>query len=165
MQHDVTDPVRLFYPESPDDLERLRELLVEYQRALGVDLCFQDFERELASLPGAYAPPAGRLYLCRAGARDAACGALRSVDGTTAEMKRLYVRPSFRGRGLGRLLAQTLIADAAQAGYRRIVLDTLPSMSEAHALYRALGFREIAAYTFNPVPGTRFLGLSLAPAA
>ncbi|HEX7156623.1 MAG TPA: GNAT family N-acetyltransferase [Burkholderiaceae bacterium] len=164
MQHDNADPVRLVHPESPADLERLRELLVEYQRALGVDLCFQDFDRELASLPGAYAPPAGRLYLCRVGAREAGCGALRGVDAATAEMKRLYVRPPFRGRGIGRLLAQTLIADAAQAGYRRIVLDTLPSMSEAHALYEALGFREIAAYTFNPVPGTRFLGLSLAPA-
>jgi GNAT superfamily N-acetyltransferase len=145
-------------------LASVRDLFLEYQRSLDVDLCFQDFAAELAALPGAYAPPAGRLYLGLSNGEPACCVALRRLDAATAEMKRLYVRPAFRGRGYGGVLARTVIADAAATGCARVVLDTLPAMGEAQALYAALGFRDIPAYTFNPVAGTRFMGLALAPA-
>ncbi len=142
-----------------------REMFREYAAQLGVDLCFQDFERELRELPGKYAPPAGRLLLAydlAAGIKKTAgCGALRPIDATLCEMKRLYVRPEFRGRGIGRTLAESLIAAAREIGYAAMHLDTLPSMHEAHKLYNQLGFREIAPYYASPVPGTRFLELNL----
>ncbi len=142
-------------------LPALRELLLEYQSWLGIDLCFQDFEREMAQLPGAYAPPDGRLYLAWAGAELAGCIALRRHDAQAAEMKRLYLRPVFQGQGLGRLMAEHIIADARQIGYRRLLLDTLPIMQSAQALYVKLGFREAEAYVYNPVAGVKYMALTL----
>src|SRR5690349_15762546 len=131
------------------DVEACRELFVEYQGALGVSLCFQDFDRELATLPGAYARPGGRLLLARVAGAPAACAALRPLGERDAEMKRLYVRPQFRGMGLGRALAEIVIDEARAIGYGNVKLDTLPQMAEAQSLYAALGFRDIAPYNDN----------------
>lgn len=145
-----------------EDVSVVRALFEEYQAALGVDLCFQGFDQELAGLPGDYAPPAGRLLLARDGeGRPAGCAALRGVGGEASEMKRLYVVPDYRGIGLGRALAEAVIAEARAIGYRSICLDTLPQMVEAAVLYESLGFREIEPYTANPVAGARFLELEL----
>ena len=146
---------------TPGHVAEARALFREYERSLGIDLCFQGFEQELAGLPGAYAPPRGRLLLSLDGAAPAGCVALRPLADAVCEMKRLYVRPAFRGRRAGRQLAQAVIAEARAIGYARMRLDTLPSMKEALALYRALGFVEIAPYYANPVPGARFLELDL----
>jgi ribosomal protein S18 acetylase RimI-like enzyme len=145
----------------PDDIEAVRGLFVEYQESLGVDLCFQGFDRELEELPGDYVPPMGCLLVARAEEAIVACVALRRLDAEACEMKRLYVRPSQRGLGLGLALAEAVIAAARRSGYRRMRLDTLPSMTEAAALYERLGFQDIEPYTANPVPGARFLQLEL----
>jgi GNAT superfamily N-acetyltransferase len=154
--------------DSEAKIELARELFREYAARLGVDLCFQDFEREIRELPGKYAPPAGRLLIAydfAAGLRKVAgCGALRPIDAAICEMKRLYVRPEFRRCGLGRTLAEGLIASAQEIGYTAMRLDTLPSMHEAHELYRKLGFREIAPYLHNPIAGSFFLELDLSAA-
>ena len=143
------------------DMAPVRELFRAYQRELGVDLGFQDFEQELAGLPGAYAPPRGRLLLARRGAESAGCVAMRPLAGDDCEMKRLYVRPEFRAARLGVLLAERVIAEARALGYRRMCLDTLPGMERAQRMYEALGFRDIAPYRFNPIGGTRYLALVL----
>ena len=143
------------------DMAVVRDLFREYQRELGVDLGFQDFEAELAGLPGAYAPPRGRLLLARRADEVAGCVALRPLADGDCEMKRLYVRNEFRAAKLGLLLAARLIAEARALGYRRMCLDTLPSMARAQRLYESLGFRDIAPYRFNPVPGTRYMELML----
>ena len=145
----------------PGDIETARKLFREYADALGIDLGFQDWERELRDLPGAYAPPRGALFLAEKGAAALGCVALRPLDPPICEMKRLYVRPEGRGLGLGRRLALHVIAEALRLGYARMRLDTLPSMAEAQSLYRDLGFREIPPYRYNPVPGTLFLELDL----
>lgn len=147
--------------DGPDDVGSARELFEEYQTALGVDLGFQRFAAEVAGLPGDYAPPRGRLLLARVDGELAGCIALRPLDDDECEMKRLYVRPSYRATGLGRLLAERLIDEARAIGYRRMCLDTLPSMERAQRLYASLGFHEIPPYRFNPVDGTRYLGLDL----
>jgi len=147
--------------ENEADLAEVRRLFREYQRSVGVDLCFQGFEEELATLPGAYAPPRGRLVLALHEGRPAGCVGLRPLGEADCEMKRLFVRPEFRGLDLGRALAEHLVGEARGLGCRRMLLDTLPSMTAAQALYRRLGFQPIAPYTRNPVPGALFLGLEL----
>jgi putative acetyltransferase len=144
-------------------VQTCRELFIEYQQGLGVSLCFQDFEAELASLPGDYARPRGRMLIARIAGEPAGCVALRPVGPLDAEMKRLYVRPAFRGMGVGRMLAECVIDEARALGYSTLKLDTLPSMSTAHALYEELGFQETPPYNDNPVAGVRFLALELAP--
>lgn len=146
---------------SADQIATARRLFKEYEASLGIELTFQGFAQEVAALPGAYAPPAGRLYLASDGAEPAGCVALRPLSGGLCEMKRLYVRPAARGERLGRRLAETVIREAREIGYARMRLDTLPSMKEAFALYQTLGFREIAPYYENPIAGTRFMELDL----
>ncbi|MFZ4806843.1 MAG: GNAT family N-acetyltransferase [Hyphomicrobiaceae bacterium] len=145
----------------PEDRDSVVDLFREYQRSLGVDLCFQGFDAEVAGLPGSYAPPNGRLILARSAGRPVGCIALRRHDGESGEIKRLYVRPSARGLSLGSRLVAAIVEEARAIGYRRLCLDTLPEMIAAQALYERLGFRPIAAYTFNPVAGARYLGLTL----
>ena len=138
-------------------VEEMRVLFREYAASLPFALDFQDFEREVDELPGAYAPPRGALLL----ARGAGCVGLRPIDDTTCELKRLYVRPTARGTGLGRRLTETAVAEARRLGYARMRLDTVPGMDAAQSLYEQLGFREIAPYRPNPIPGARFLELEL----
>jgi GNAT superfamily N-acetyltransferase len=140
----------------PDEMPAVRGLFREYSAELGIDLCFQNFETELASLPGAYAPPAGRLLVAESEDQLAACVALRPHKPELAELKRLYVRPAFRGRGLGRLLLERIVAEALAAGYKEAVFDTLPSMTIALRMYRDFGFVETEPYCFNPVPGALY---------
>ena len=151
----------IFSAQSDDDFARGRELFEEYAAALGVDLCFQHFDEELANLRGQYSPPAGCLLLATHEDRLAGCVALRKLDADVCEMKRLYVRPAFRGLRIGRLLAESIVQEAAARAYRSMRLDTLPSMTEAQALYKSLGFRETTAYRFNPVAGTVYMEIDL----
>ncbi len=152
---------RIIPAQSEQQLAMVRVLFTEYAVSLGVDLSFQDFEQELASLPGKYVPPAGALLIAIEDEAVAGCVALRKLADDIGEMKRLYLRPAFRGRGIGRALALAIIAEARKAGYKHLRLDTLPSMSEAHKLYQSLGFREIEPYIYNPIEGTSYLELSL----
>lgn len=147
---------------SPAQIAQARELFLEYAKSLGFSLCFQNFDEELATLPGKYAPPKGRLLLAEHEGRLAGCGALRPLEPGTCEMKRLYLRPAFRGKGLGHVVAEYLIDEARGLGYRRMRLDTVePVMKDAVAMYRRLGFREISAYRDNPMAGTLYMELEL----
>jgi ribosomal protein S18 acetylase RimI-like enzyme len=143
------------------DLPVVRQLFREYSESLDIDLCFQNFEAELASLPGKYAPPEGRLLLAWDANEVMGCVALRPIDTDSCEMKRLYIKPQARGQHLGRRLAELICFEAREAGYRRICLDTLPTMTAAVQLYESLGFKQIEPYVFNPVDGVIFLGLEL----
>ena len=147
--------------QSGPDIDLARELFREYQRSLDVDLCFQDFEQELATLPGEYAPPFGRLLLWFEEEDLAGCVALRKIDDETCEMKWLYVRPDFRGKQLGKRLAEAVIEESRVIGYKKMKLDTLPIMTTALTMYRSLGFKPTQPYRHNPVPGALFMELDL----
>jgi ribosomal protein S18 acetylase RimI-like enzyme len=149
----------------PDEMPIVRALFEEYAASLDVDLCFQGFDGELAALPGGYASPQGCLLLAETGGTLFGCAALRPLAtdaGATAEVKRLYVRPSARGSGAGRTLAVAVIERARAIGYTALKLDTLATMDAARALYRSLGFRECAPYYANPLPGVMYMTLDLA---
>jgi ribosomal protein S18 acetylase RimI-like enzyme len=148
--------------ESPDQIAQARELFLEYAQSLGFSLCFQNFDKELASLPGDYAPPEGRLLVAEFERKVAGCVALHKLEDSICEMKRLYLRPQFRGKGLGRALADRIIVEARQIGYQRMRLDTVePVMKDAVAMYRRIGFREIAPYRNNPIAGALYMELLL----
>lgn len=148
--------------ETPPQIIQARELFLEYAQSLGFSLCFQNFDKELASLPGDYGPPEGRLMLAQYKDELAGCVALHRLEPTICEMKRLYVRPKFRGNGLGRALADRIIVEAREVGYKRMRLDTVePVMKDAAGMYRKLGFKEIAPYTTNPMAGTLYMELLL----
>ncbi|HEY3937334.1 MAG TPA: GNAT family N-acetyltransferase [Bryobacteraceae bacterium] len=148
--------------ESPEQIAQTRELFLEYANSLGFSLCFQSFDQELASLPGDYAPPEGRLILATSNGNPAGCVDLHQIDRDICEMKRLYVRPDFRGKGLGRELAKRVIAEARQIGYKYLRLDTVePVMKTAVAMYRQFGFREIPSYRQNPIDGALYMELQL----
>jgi len=148
--------------ESPDDIAQARDLFKQYGASLGFPLCFQNFDEELATLPGKYALPAGRLLLAFVDGASVGCAALRPLDPHSCEMKRLYVRPEYKGQGIGRQLAERLIAEAKVIGYKRMRLDTIPAqMMEASRLYLALGFQEIPPYYNSPQPGTSYMELRL----
>ena len=147
---------------SPEDLATCRELFLEYQRGLGVSLCFQGFDAELAALPGDYAPPRGRLLLASEFDQIMGCIALRPLGPTICEMKRLFVRPEYRARGLGRILVEAIIEEARELGYTHMRLDTIADrMERAVALYRSIGFVEIPPYRNNPVDSATFMELDL----
>lgn len=146
---------------SGDEVATVRNLFLEYQQRLGVDLCFQGFRAEVDGLPGDYAPPAGRLLLAFHDAEAIGCVALHAIDGSRCEMKRLFVRASGRGLGVGRELVSRVLEEARAIGYAEIVLDTLPMMTEAQRLYEAFGFRDIPPYRPNPIEGSRYLGRGL----
>ncbi len=143
------------------DLAEARRLFREYADSLGFDLAFQDFERELADLPGEYDAPAGALLLAAVDGAFAGCVALRPLGEGACEMKRLYARPAFRGAGVGRALAEAVLAEARRIGYARMRLDTVPAMTAAIGLYRSLGFHTIEPYRHNPIAGTKFLEIDL----
>jgi putative acetyltransferase len=154
--------MKLIQAQSPTDIAAARMLFEEYAAGLGLSLCFQNFDQELAELPGRYAPPSGRLLLAFVDHELAGCVALRKTDEGVCEMKRLFVRQNFRGRSLGRNLAEAIIDSAREIGYQQIRLDTLPDkMDTAVGLYRRLGFKEIEPYYANPVPGATFMELAL----
>lgn len=157
----MSDAAVLRAAEGADDMATVAALFREYQQGLGVSLCFQDFERELAELPGAYARPRGIVLLAERGRQAAGVGALRPLGPGIAEMKRLYVRPSARGLGLGRELALALVAEAKRCGYAAMRLDTLPHLAAAIALYADMGFRAIAPYNDNPIADVRHYELAL----
>ena len=153
--------VEVIQADTAEQIVQVRELFCEYQASLGIDLDFQGFTEEVAGLPGSYAPPSGRLLLLAVNGKPRGCVALQEITSETCEMKRLYVQPGQRGTGLGRLLVARVLEEARSIGYRRICLDTLPSMTRAQAMYRALGFEEVQPYRHNPVPGTRYMARSL----
>jgi len=158
----VVKDFSLLQAESPAQIAQARELFLEYADSLGFSLCFQSFDKELAELPGEYAPPDGRLLLAEYEGQLAGCIALHKLEPGICEMKRLYLRPQFRGKGLGGILAQRIFAEAHAIGYQRMRLDTVePVMKDAVAMYRKLGFREIAPYRANPNPGTLYMELLL----
>jgi ribosomal protein S18 acetylase RimI-like enzyme len=157
--------IRLVAADKPPLIDAARELFREYASSLQVDLCFQNFDDELVSLPGEYSAPRGQLLVALVDGEPAACGAMRGLNdvdyANACEMKRLYVRPAFRRLGLGRLLAQALLDEARHAGYSAMLLDTLDEMEAARGLYAALGFEEIPPYYFNPVAGAHYLKAEL----
>jgi ribosomal protein S18 acetylase RimI-like enzyme len=153
--------MKIIHAETKEEVEQAKALLEEYAASLDFDLVFQNFQEELARLPGDYAAPHGCLLLAWHGDQVAGCVALRKIEGDICEMKRLYARPAFRDLGIGRLLARAVIAEAKERGYSRMRLDTVPAMKEAGALYESLGFRKISPYRHNPIPGAAFMELIL----
>ena len=158
----VVEGLSILQVKSPEQIAQVRELFLEYAQSLGFSLCFQNFDKELAGLPGDYAPPEGRLLLAEFDGQLAGCVALHKFEAKICEMKRLYLRPEFRGKGLGRILAEAIIAEARNIGYEFMRLDTVePVMKDAVQMYRRLGFREITPYRLNPMPGTLYMELKL----
>lgn len=161
----AVNEARLLTPQSPGELEGIRLLFQEYAASLNVDLCFQNFSEELQSLPGEYAAPRGALLLVTVDGQLAGCCAMRPLDAVdypnACEMKRLYVRPTYRGLRLGRMLAEHILEAARLAGYGCILLDTLDAMESARALYQELGFEEIPPYYYNPIAGAHYLKAEL----
>ena len=154
--------MHIFQANSDDDIQHARALFEEYASGIGISLCFQNFDHELKNLPGDYAPPGGRLLLATEDDQFAGCIALRKLSGTACEMKRLFVRPSYRGKRLGKILVESIIDEAHKLGYTHMRLDTIPGpMDTAIALYRSIGFVEIEAYCENPVEGAKFMELDL----
>jgi putative acetyltransferase len=153
--------IQIVHAASQEQIGSVRELFIEYAHSLNVDLCFENLDKEVNELPGVYALPHGSLLLAADGTRIAGCVALKKVDDRLCEMKRLYVRAEFRGKGIGKKLAMHIADEARKIGYGRLRLDTLPSMKEAIALYRSIGFEEIPAYRDIPVPGALFMQLML----
>lgn len=157
--------IRLVTPDTPELLAATREIFREYAQSLDVDLCFQNFDAELAALPGEYNAPTGILLLAFVDGALAGCGALRALadadNGNSCEMKRLFVRPAFRRFGLGRVIAQALLDEAQRIGYSEVLLDTLDDMEAARGLYATLGFEEIPPYYYNPIPGAHYLKATL----
>lgn len=150
---------------SPEDVQAIRALFIDYQQDLGIDLCFQGFQQELDLLPGDYADPAGALLLATVDGAPAGCCALRPLPGSdhldACEMKRLFVRRAFRGFGLGRQLVERILVQARLGGYANMLLDTLSDMEAARALYQEFGFVEVAPYYHNPIPGAHYLKVAL----
>jgi GNAT superfamily N-acetyltransferase len=159
---DVRSPLELIQATLPEHIEEARTLFLEYGSSLGFSLCFQSFDEEMKNLPGAYGPPSGILLLARCADHAAGCIAMRRLEAGICEMKRLYVRPGDRGRGLGRMLVERLIAEARGVGYERMRLDTIESaMKDAVALYRRMGFQEIAPYSAVPIESALWMELLL----
>lgn len=157
----MPDAIAITEADGAGDMAHIRALFVEYQQWLGVSLCFQGFDQEIATLPGGYAAPLGRLLLAREGDAIAGGVGLRPLESGVCEMKRLYVRPPWRGRGIGRRLADAIVAAGRDAGYARMRLDTLTRLTEAVGLYRSMGFAEIPAYYANPIGKVLFMELDL----
>ena len=155
--------IELVKANTPAHMEKAREIFLRYARSLDFDLSFQGFAVELAGLPGDYAPPAGCLLLAMENGETMGCVALRKIGEGICEMKRLFIGPEQRGKGIGLLLAEAVIQEAKRLGYDQMRLDTVPSMTSAISLYRSLGFREISSYCHNPVPGAKFFELQLKP--
>ncbi len=153
-------PLKFTRPNTTAEMDEVRQVFREYATLLGVDLCFQGFEEELKTLPGKYAPPQGALLIARAGSLIAGCVALRSLDQSTCEMKRLFVRPQFKGQGIGRSLAERIILEAKRLGYQSMRLDTLDTLQAAIGLYESLGFKRTEPYYSNPFPGVVYFELN-----
>ena len=157
----TSESIQIQVLEGTDQIDQVRALFKEYASSLDIDLCFQNFETELANLPGDYAPPRGALFIARSMQKIVGCCALRPLDNAdypnACEMKRLYVRPALRGCGLGRRLAEAVLQAAQQAGYTYVLLDTLSEMETARAMYQDLGFVEVAPYYYNPIEGAHYL--------
>lgn len=154
--------MNIFQANSDHDIQQARELFEEYASGIGISLCFQNFDQELKNLPGGYAPPEGRLLLAVEDGQLAGCIALRKLESGVCEMKRLFIRPAHRGKGLGRVLVESIIDEACKLGYRSMRLDTLPGpMDHAIQLYQSMGFVEIGPYTRNPVENAKFMELNL----
>lgn len=154
--------LRIFTVETREDIERVRELFVEYSESLGFDLGFQNFDEELANLPGEYAEPRGCILLAEYQGQSVGCVAVRPFGQDVCEMKRLYVTPGYRGLGIGRALAEAVIEKARRIGYACMRLDTISSMEAARRLYQSLGFEQIGPYRHNPIEGAVFMELNLA---
>lgn len=153
--------LKIIQAATKESIETVKTLIRDYAESLEFDLDFQNFDQEMDDFPGQYALPKGRLYLAMDENQPAGCVALRDLGDGICEMKRLYVKPDYRGQKIGRLLAQTVIRAARELGYERMRLDTIPSMKQANVLYKALGFKEIAPYRFNPIEGAAFFELHL----
>ena len=159
--HDKEYRIELRHVNGQDMLKEVKQLFLEYAQSLDIDLAFQDFETELNTLPGKYVPPDGVLVLALVNDNSAGCVALRKLDDSTCEMKRLYVRNNYRGLGIGKRLVKKIIEEAQKLHYHFMRLDTLSTMKEAQALYVSFGFYDIKPYVYNPIQGARFMELSL----